>query len=388
MDRLLTDRARAINGSGIRAVFARRASMRDPIDLSIGQPNFPVPAAIKRAAIDAIEHDRNGYSVTDGVPELRARITPWLRADVGWDVAGPLGMLVNNGTSAAIALAFLALVGPGDEAIIPDPYFVMYPHMATVCGGRAVACDTYPDFRLTAERVEPLITPRTKLILLNSPSNPGGVVANERECRDLLDLCRRRNLVLLSDEIYDLFTYPESRTARRADGSDCCPSPARMPGAEECVLLVRGFGKTYGVTGWRLGFCAGPRALIEQMTKLQQYLYVCAPTPLQLGAAAAFDVDVGPQVREYQRLRDRVVAHLSEITEVTTPGGAFYAFPRVPSRLGITATQLMERCAERELLIVPGKAFSSRDTHFRLSYATRPETLDRGLAVLTDVLRA
>jgi aspartate/methionine/tyrosine aminotransferase len=264
----------------------------------------------------------------------------------------------------------------------------MYPYLATVCGGRAVRCDTYPDFRLTAERVEPLITPRTKLILLNSPSNPAGVVASERECRDLLDLCRRRNIVLLSDEIYDLFTYSEARTSQRADGSACCPSPARMPGAEDCVLLVRGFGKTYGVTGWRLGFCAGPKSLIEQMTKLQQYLYVCAPTPLQLGAAAAFDVDMDPQVREYQGLRDRVVSRLSELTEVTTPGGAFYAFPRVPSRLGLTATQLMERCIERELLIVPGEAFSSRDTHFRLSYATRPETLERGLGVLAEMMRA
>ena len=390
IERLLTDRARAINGSGIRAVFARRAAMRDPIDLSIGQPHFPVARAIKHAAANAIENDRNGYAVTDGSPELRARITTWLRQDVGWDVGpgAPLGMLVNSGTSAAIALAFFALVGPGDEAIIPDPYFVMYPHMATICGGRAVACDTYPDFRLTAERVEPLITPRTKLILLNSPSNPAGVVATEQECRDLLDLCRRRNIILLSDEIYDLFTYSESRTARRADGTPCCPSPARMTGAEECVLLVRGFGKTYGVTGWRLGFCAGPKALIEQMTKLQQYLYVCAPTPLQLGAAAAFDVDMEPQVREYEALRDLVVSRLSELTEVAAPGGAFYAFPQVPPRLGLTATQLMERCIERELLIVPGKAFSSRDTNFRLSYATSPNTLDRGLDVLGRVLCA
>jgi aspartate/methionine/tyrosine aminotransferase len=391
IESLFTDRARRINGSGIRAVFALRAGLKNPIDLSIGQPDFPVPHHIKRAAREAIESDRNGYAVTDGVPELRSRIAQWLVRDVGWSVQGPdadMGMIVNSGTSAAISLAFLALVGPGDEAVIPDPYFVMYPHLATLCGGKAVRCDTYPDFRLTAERVEPLLGPRTKLVLLNSPSNPGGVVATERECRDLLDLCRRRNVVLLSDEIYDVFTYAESRTARRPDGSACCPSPARMDGAKNCVLLVRGFGKTYGVTGWRLGFAAGPRPLIEQMTKIQQYLYVCAPTPLQHGAAAAFDVDMEPQVRAYQALRDRVVARLSDLTEVAAPGGAFYAFPAVPPRLGLTATQFMQRCLSRELLVVPGKAFSDRDTHFRLSYATRAETLDRGLDILGELLRA
>lgn len=388
LDRLFTDRARGINGSGIRAVFSLRAKMTHPIDLSIGQPDFPVPDEIKNAARDAIAGDRNGYAMTEGVPELRHRIAEWVRHDVGWAVDGvESASLVTSGTSGAITLAFLALINPGDEAIIADPYFVIYPHLATLCGGKAVRSDTYPDFRLTAERVEPLITNRTRVVLLNSPSNPAGVVSTERECRDLLDLCRRRNIVLISDEIYDLFTYDDSRIARRPDGTYCCPSPARFPGSEECVLLVRGFGKTYGVTGWRLGFAAGPKALIEQMAKLQQYLFVCAPTPLQIGAAAAFDVNMNAQVAAYERLRDRVVRRLSAVTEVPTPGGAFYAFPKIPAELGMTASEFFERCVARQLLVVPGKTFSARDTHLRLSYATTPEMLDRGLDVLVELMR-
>ncbi len=393
IDRLISERSRGVDASGIRRVFELGAKLKDPINLSIGQPDFPVPPEIKRAAVEAIESDRNGYSLTQGIPVLRERIATHLAADVGWKIdpgakldpkGGAPGLLVASGTSGALWLAFLALMGPGDEAIISDPYFVMYPYLATVCGGKAVRCDTYPDFRLTAERVEPLITPRTKIVLMNSPSNPAGAVQTRRECEELLELCRAKNIVLVSDEIYDQFTYDDAREAGVMNRT--CPSPCRAPGAHENVLLVRGFGKTYGVTGWRLGYAAGPARLIEEMTKLQQYTFVCAPTPLQWGAAAAFDVDMEPVITAYQRRRDRVVRRLSEVTEVATPGGAFYAFPRVPERLGLTASKFVERCIERGLLVIPGSVFSSRDTHLRLSYATDEKTLERGLDILVELM--
>jgi aspartate/methionine/tyrosine aminotransferase len=152
-------------------------------------------------------------------------------------------------------------------------------------------------------------------------------------------------------------------------------------------LLVRGFGKTYGCTGWRLGYAAGPRRLIEEMSKLQQYTYVCAPAPLQWGVVPALDVDMSPYVANYQARRDLVVSRLREVTELAVPGGAFYAFPQVPARLGLTASQFIERCLERSLLVIPGNVFSSRDTHFRLSYATDERSLNRGLDVLVDLMR-
>jgi len=390
IDRLISPRARAIDASGIRRVFELGATLRNPINLSIGQPDFPVPDAIKDAAVEAIAANRNGYTLTQGIEPLRERLARHLAHDIGWDLTrDDLSVMVTSGTSGALVLAFLALIGDGDEAVIPDPYFVLYPHLASLVGGRAVLCDTYPDFKLTAERVEPLITERTKLVLANSPGNPSGAVMTGDELRELLDLCRRRNVLLISDEIYDEFTYAEARTQRRAsDGEMRCPSPCRFEGAEQDVLLVRGFGKTYGVTGWRMGYAAGPTPLIEQLAKMQQYTYVCAPSMAQWACIAALDVDMGPTVSEYQARRDRVLGALRAHTDVETPGGAFYAFVPVPERLGITASEFAERCVEHELLVIPGGVFSSRDTHFRLSYAAAADILDRGIDVLTRVLSA
>lgn len=397
IDRLIADRAKRIDASGIRRVFDLGARLKDPINLSIGQPDFPVPEPIKQAAIDAIRNNQNGYTQTQGIASLRQRIVEHLKADVNWDVdprplasadASKPGVMVTSGTSGALMLAFQVLLDPGDEAIIPDPYFVMYPHVCTMVGARPVLCDTYPDFRMTAERVERLITPRTKLVLLNSPSNPAGVVASNRDCRELLELCRARNVLLISDEIYDTFTYADAREpSPLGAGAPRCPSPARFPGAADDVLLIRGFGKTYGVTGWRLGYAAGPRRIIEEISKLQQYTFVCAPSALQHGAVACFDVDMSAQIADYQKRRDTVVSRLSKVTEVTVPGGAFYAFVKVPERLGLTAGAFIDRCLERGLLVIPGNVFSKRDTHFRLSYATDARSLERGLAVLEDLMR-
>ena len=394
IDRLISERARAIDASGIRRVFDLGAKLKDPINLSIGQPDFPVPESIKRAASRAIMEDANGYTVTQGIAPLRTRLAAHLRQDVGWDCdirpaaeADPArpSIVVTSGTSGGLLLAFQALLNPGEEVVIPDPYFVMYPHLCTMVGAKAVRCDTYPDCRLTAARVEPLITPRTKIVLLNSPSNPAGVVSTAQECRDLLELCRRRGVLLISDEIYDEFTYADAR--EETPTGPRCPSPARFPGAEQDVLLVRGFGKTYGITGWRLGYAAGPRRIIEEMSKLQQYTFVCAPSALQHGALAALDVDMRPYVETYRQRRDLVARRLSSVTELATPGGAFYAFPKVPEHLGLTAQQFVEKCITRGLLVIPGGVFSSRDTHLRLSYATSEANLVRGLDVLVDLMK-
>ncbi len=376
---LISHRARAVDVSGIRKVFELGAKLKNPINFSIGQPDFPVPDALKQATIRAIEQNRNGYTLTQGVPELLAAISRNLHADVGWNVpSDDLGLMVTSGTSGALWLAFMAVLNHGDEAIVADPYFVLYPALGQVSGSTVVTCDTYPDFRLTAERVEPLITDRTKILLLNSPGNPSGVVLSNAELRDLVDLCERRNLLLISDEIYDQFTYADARE----DG--VCPSPARM---SENLLLVRGFGKTYGCTGWRLGYVAGPKPIITQMQKLQQYTFVCAPSMAQHGVAEAFDVDMAPQIDAYMRRRDKVLKAFEGVTNVEHPGGAFYAFVEVPRHLGMTATAFSEKAIERNVLVIPGKVFSSRDSHFRLSYAVPEATLERGLDILVNMMR-
>lgn len=402
IDSLISTRSSAINGSGIRRVFEIGASIpaAEKIDLSIGQPDFPVPQAMRDAACRAIQEGRNGYPLTRGIQELRDSIATRLKVDLGWTVgpsalsssASDPGVVVTAGTSGALVLACMALLNDGDEVIIPDPYFVLYPYLAHFANAKAVKCSTYPDFRMTAARVEPLITAKTKLIILNSPSNPAGVCNSEQECRELLELCRKKNIVLLSDEIYDEFAFSECRTQGFVNqpSRKACPSPARFAGSEDCVLVVRGYGKTYGVTGWRLGYAAGPRRLIEEMTKLQQYLYVSSPHPLQWGVVGAFDVDMSREVADYENRRNLVVETLSKVTEVPLPGGAFYAFVKVPEKFGSEASRaeaFFQEGVKRKILIVPGKTFSQRDTHFRLSYATPMANLKRGLDVLTDMMR-
>ncbi|MCA9286430.1 MAG: aminotransferase class I/II-fold pyridoxal phosphate-dependent enzyme [Phycisphaerales bacterium] len=380
MDSLISRRARSIDASGIRRVFDLGAKLKNPINLSIGQPDFPVPQPMKDAAIAAIGADRNGYTVTQGIPELHDAVWRHLARTIGWK--GPsndLGTIVTSGTSGALLLAFLAVLDPGDEVIAPDPYFVMYPQLGPVSGARVVTCDTYPDFRMTAERIEPLITDRTKMVLINSPSNPCGVVLTTGELREIVDLCERRGILLVSDEIYDEFTYSDALEEGRF------PTPARLT---ENMLLVRGFGKTYGCTGWRLGYAAGPRTLIQEMAKLQQYTFVCAPSIAQHGVVPAFDVDIHAYVAAYQQRRDMVLDAFAGTAEVARPGGAFYAFVRPPASLGLTGSAFVERAIERNVLIIPGKVFSHRDTHFRLSYAVPDAMLADGLEILVDLMRA
>jgi aspartate aminotransferase/aminotransferase len=365
----LAERTAQFDSSGIRKVFDLAAKLADPINLSIGQPDFPVPDAIKEAAIAAIRDDRNGYSVTQGVADLRDRLQT--RVDAEWGQADRR-VLVTSGTSGALVLAMLALVNPGDEVIAFDPYFVMYPALVGMVGGRCVLVDTYPDFRIDPDRVAAAITPRTKMILVNSPSNPTGAVAGPAELEPLAKLAAKHNIALVSDEIYREFCY---------DTAFVSPT-----GWNDQTIVIDGFSKTFGVTGWRLGFVHGPSAVIDKLTMLQQYTFVCAPHPLQWAAAAALDVDMSEQVASYKRRRDLVVGGLTDAGyEVASPGGAFYAFPRVPTGSG---TEFVQRAIANELLIIPGNVFSGRDTHFRISYAASEATIRRGLDVLAQLAKA
>lgn len=376
---LVSHRAKSIDASGVRRIFELAGKLDNPIDLSLGQPDFPVPREIKDAVIDAIENDCNCYTVTQGCPEVLEHLRQQIEEDIGWDKDDDShSAILTAGTSGALVLIALALLDGGDEMIIPDPYFVLYPKLGPLSGGTVVCCDTYPDFRMTAERVEPLITDRTKVLLFSNPSNPTGVVLDSRELGDLATLCRDRGIVLVSDEIYDEFTYTDALE----DGK--CPSAARL---WDQVLMIRGMGKTYGCTGWRIGYAAGPTPLIEQMSKLQQFTFVCAPSMAQRAFLALPHVNMSDEVASYLSRRNLVVDRLRTETDLVEPHGAFYAFVEVPKHLGLTASEFAERAVERGVLIVPGNVFSSQDTHFRLSYAVAEEQLERGLDILVDLMR-
>jgi aspartate/methionine/tyrosine aminotransferase len=254
--------------------------------------------------------------------------------------------------------------------ILLDPYFVMYPHLVTLAGGRSVLVDTYPDFGLPIEKIRAAITPRTRAILVNSPANPTGIVHSRESLRELALLAKERDILLFSDEVYRVFCY---------DAPFCSPVEFN-----EDVLVFDGFSKAYGMTGWRLGFAHGPRRLIEEMIKLQQFSFVCAPSMVQHAGVAALDFDVSAIVADYRRKRDRIYEGLKDRYELEHSGGAFYLFPKAPWG---TASEFVAEAIRNSLLIIPGITFSKRDTHFRISYAADDKTIDRGLEILNRLAR-
>jgi aspartate/methionine/tyrosine aminotransferase len=365
LDHWVADRMGRIEASGIRKVFELGRKLKDPVNLSIGQPHFPVPEAVRQAAKDAIDRGDNGYTVTQGIPELRDK----LRAQVEARLPGQeREVVVTSGTSGALMLALCATVNPGDEVILFDPYFVAYPHLVTLAGGTSVVLDTYPDFRIDVNKVRAAITPRTKAILFSSPSNPTGVTTAADTLRDLTALAREKGVLLIADEIYRSFWYDGPfRSAAEFDPN---------------VLVLDGFGKAYGITGWRLGFAHGPARLINEMAKLQQFTFVCAPAPVQHAGVACLDTDISGIVTDYRRKRDFVYESLAGRFELARPGGAFYVFPKAPSGTG---TEFVQEAIRNNLLIIPGSAFGRRDTHFRVSYAASDENLQRGVEILNQM---
>jgi aspartate aminotransferase/aminotransferase len=367
-DKWIAQRPKQFDVSGIRRMFELGATLANPINLSIGQPDFDVPEEVRAAAVAAIQDRRNGYALSQGMPVLRDKLQSEVDQRYGH---GDREVMVTCGASGGLMLGMLALLDPGDEVILLDPFFGMYKALADMCGAKAVLVDTYPDFRIKVDRVAAAITPKTKLIVLNSPNNPTGVQAGREETRQLAELATERGVALMSDEIYRLFCYDEPIASPAEFNSD--------------VIVVDGFSKTYGMPGWRLGFAHGPSAIVQEMIKLQQYSFVCAPHPFQLAGAAALDVDMTAQAEAYRRKRDLMLAGLADDYELVHPGGAFYIFPKVPWG---TAREFCEKAMEHELMIIPGGAFSQHDTHFRISYACDDTVLERGIEALRTMAKA
>jgi aspartate aminotransferase/aminotransferase len=366
-ERWIADRMGSIDSSGIRKVFELARTLKDPVNLSIGLPHFDVPEPIKAAAHAAIDRGDNAYTVTQGIPELRDKI----QADVARRYAHPgREVLVTSGTSGGLVLALWCSINPGDEVVIFDPFFVMYPHIITLAGGTPIYVDTYPDFRIDIDRVRAALTPRTKAIIVNSPANPTGVLHSRQCLGELARLARQRQILLLSDEVYRAFSHDEPFA-----------SPAEF---NEDVVVFDGFSKSCAMTGWRLGFAHGPRRLIQEMIKLQQFSFVCAPSIVQHAGVAAWDYDLSGIIAEYRKKRDRLYEGLKERFEVVRPAGAFYMFPQAPWGTG---TDFVSEAIRNNLLIIPGITFSQHDTHFRLSYAASDATIDRGIEILNRLAR-
>ena len=365
LTRRLAQRTRKVEFSGIRKFFELAGRIKDPCDLSIGLPDYDAPEPVKRAAIQAIIDGHNRYTPSAGLPQLRERIAAKLQEEFG---QSPPAVLITAGVSGGLTLALMALLDPGDEAVVLDPYFVSYQHLVNMVGGTVVPVCTYPDFAFRPDVVEAAVTSRTKVLMINSPANPTGRVMTQAEVSAAAEIARRHDLILISDEIYDRLSY---------DGPNPCP----FSEAPDNTLLLRGFGKTFGITGWRMGYAAGPEALIGEMTKFQQYTFVCAPSMAQHAALAALDTDTSGHHRDYRHKRDLVCRLLDGHFEFVRPSGGFYVFPKVPDRFA-NATEFAEAVAGHKVLVIPGNIFSGQDTHFRISYAASDDLIRRGCEVL------
>jgi len=365
---MLASRTKLIDSSGIRKIFDLGKSIENPINLSIGQPHFDVPEEVQEAAINAIRSGKNAYTLTQGLPELNERLMTSVAEDVGREFESSM---ITCGVSGGLVLAFMALINKGDEVLCPDPYFVMYKHLVRLFGGEPVFYDTYPDFLLHGDKIEALITPRTKAIVVSSPSNPTGAVHSESELREIARIAKKHDIIVISDEIYSLFSYDAPHLSMATYYENC--------------LLLGGFSKSHSLTGWRLGYALGPAELLGEMTKLQQFTFVCAPSFAQEAALAAMDIDTSDRRHDYRRKRDLIYTGLKDIGyTVEKPGGAFYIFPRVPWG---TDKEFVSEAIVNKLLIIPGSVFSEKNTHFRVSYAAEDDAIKRGLDVFKTLIK-
>jgi len=380
----LTERVNRISVSPTMAVLQEaekyKAKGVDVVDFGPGEPDFPTPDHIKRAAIQALEENKTKYTPSAGIMPLRQAICDWHAANLGSSPAyQPAECIVTSGGKHAIFNAVCALVSSGDEVLIPAPYWVSYPDIVKYAGGTPVFAPTRADddFRLRAAEVERAITPRTRMVIVNSPCNPTGAVIPPDEFAKIFEVCQRRSVWLLTDECYSHFTYGSAKPF----------TVASLPGSRERLIIAGSFSKTFAMTGWRMGYLLAPQPLIAAVTKLQSQSTSNATSIVQYAAleAARGPMDsVSAMLAEYARRRERILAGLRAIPGITctAPEGAFYVFPNISAHF--TAEMPGDTAAAKQLLereyvaVVPGEAFGAPG-YIRISYATSIERIEEGL---------
>lgn len=381
-DELLAPAAKAMRPSGIRKFFDLAADMPHCISLGVGEPDFKTPWSVRDAGIRSLELGRTKYTANSGLKELRGEICNYLqrRFDLHYKEEN---ILVTVGGSEAIDLTIRAVVQPGDEVIIPEPCFVCYEPITQLTGGVPVHIATRAEdqFRLTADQLRAAITPRTKLLIFPYPNNPTGAVMSAAEMEEIAAVLRGTNVLVLSDEIYSELTY----------GLDRHVSIASLPGMAERTIVVNGFSKSYAMTGWRLGYAAGPAPLVKVMTKIHQSCIMSAPTTSQYAAITALrqcDDQIEMMRDEYNRRRRYVVKALNEM-DLTCfePRGAFYVFPSIQIS-GLTSSEFCEQLLrEKEVAIIPGSAFgASGEGYARISYAYSVDHLQTAMKRIREFL--
>ena len=361
--------------SGIRRFFDLVSEMKGVVSLGVGEPDFVTPWHIREACFYSLEKGYTMYTSNLGLLELREEIDKDLTKLYGVSYDPRQEILITVGVSEALDLAFRAILEPGDEVIVPEPCYVSYNPCVIMAGGKAVNVTTRAEegFRVRAKDIEPLLTPKTKAILLCYPNNPTGGIMTPEVAQELADLAIKHNLLVLSDEVYAHLTY---------EGQHICF--AALPGLQERTLLFNGFSKAYAMTGWRLGYVAGPTEIIQAMTKIHQYTMLCAPITAQKAAIEALrhgEQERNKMVAEYNRRRRLIVKGLNDIgLTCFEPLGAFYAFPSIAST-GMGSVEFCEALLKEEkVAVVPGDAFGKcGEGYIRCSYASSMANIQEAL---------
>ncbi len=362
---MIAKRVANFDSSHISEAFSRIREIPDPVDLSIGFPEDPTPDYIKAAGIRAITNDFTRYTPANGIFELRVAISEKLSRENNLKVT-PERVAVTPGVTTGILLAYLTLLDPGDEILIPDPYFPPHFALAELIGAVPVAIDTYPSFQLTAKLIERYITPKTKVLVINSPNNPSGAVYPERELRRIARLAKQHNLTIISDEIYEYFCYDSPHFS--------------IGSVYPNTVTLNGFSKAYAMTGWRIGYMTGPTDVMAAVNQVQQYVVFSNSSIAEKAALAALRHNPTRLTRKYHNKRDTVLRYLDGTFEVYGSQGSFFAY--VPLPPGITDVEFCQEAAAQGLIILPSRAFSQRHDYVRVSFAATHLTLVRGLKIL------
>jgi len=362
---------RDIPRSGIRDFFDIVTTMKDVISLGIGEPDFDTPWHVRESTVFALERGATHYTSNLGFLELRRALSAYVRRVFGGEYNPENEVIITVGVSEALDLALRALLNPGDEVLYHEPCYVSYRATILFAHGVPVAVETHAEngFRLTRAMLEPKLTARTKVLMLNFPNNPTGAIMSRADLEGIAALARERDLIVVTDEIYGELTYDAPHT-----------SIISLPGLRDRTLFLHGFSKAWAMTGFRLGYACGPAELIEAMMKIHQYTMLCASSLSQKAALEALarpEADIGEMVNEYRRRRNFIAAAFEELNlDCHRPLGAFYAFPSI-ARFGLTSRDFaLKLLAEEKVAVVPGDAFGACGQGFvRCAYATSMENI-------------
>ncbi|MCL1822579.1 MAG: aminotransferase class I/II-fold pyridoxal phosphate-dependent enzyme [Oscillospiraceae bacterium] len=385
-EKLLSERVKNVEFSGIRKFFDIAATMDNVISLSVGEPDFKTPWAIRRKAILSLETGHTRYSSNAGIEELRRKICEYTQNSIGVNYSPSSEIVVTVGGSEAIDLAIRALINRNDEVLVPEPCFVCYSPLVELAGGIAVPIVTRFEnqFKLTPEALRAAITPKTKALILPFPNNPTGAVMRRDDLQKIAEILRGTNIMVISDEIYSELTY----------GGQKHVSIASLNNMKERTIVINGFSKAFAMTGWRLGWAAGPEPILTQMLKIHQYAIMCSPTTSQYAAITALSApecrrDVDFMVSEYDMRRRLCVKAFGDMgLDCFEPEGAFYVFPRIQST-GLSSDEFCERLIKvKRVAVVPGNAFGKSGEGFiRVSYAYSLAHLNDATKRIEEFLR-